>query len=73
MSNYDFNGDLDAYHDGLLAKHLAKQDDPWRVVPVDEDFDEGYILVDEDDEPHPDGFVFATVQAALRHLDDSDY
>jgi len=46
---------LDAYHDGLLAKHLAEEDAEWRVVTNDNE-DGGYLVIDEDGES--DGGVY---------------
>ena len=47
MTDY-YKGNVDAYHDGLLAKHLAEQDydPPWTVVCAD-DGEDGYLVVDE--------------------------
>lgn len=44
----EFNGNLDAHYDNLLAKHLAEQDydPPWTVVCAD-DGEDGYLVVDE--------------------------
>ena len=44
----DFNGNLDAHYDSMLAKHLAEQDydPPWTVVCAD-DGEDGYLVVDE--------------------------
>lgn len=44
----EFNGNLDAHYDNMLAKHLAEQDydPPWTVVCAD-DGEDGYLVVDE--------------------------
>lgn len=57
---------LDAYHDGLLAKHLAEEDDEWRVVTNDAE-EGGYLVVDEDGEH--DGIVYATWKRAKEEAD----
>lgn len=47
MTEYQ-KGNVDAYYDGLLAKHLAEQDyePPWTVVCAD-DGEDGYLVIDE--------------------------
>jgi len=57
----DFDGRLDAYHDGLLAKHLADEDVQWLVVGNDNG-EGGYLVVDEDGES--DGEVYETWKEA---------
>lgn len=52
---------LDAYHDALLAKHLAEEDAEWRVVTND-DGEDGYLVIDEDGES--DGEVYETWKEA---------
>ena len=44
----DFNGNLDAYHDGLMHAHndAYDYDPPWTVVCAD-DGEDGYLVVDE--------------------------
>jgi len=66
----EFNGNLDAYHDGLLAKHLAEQDydPPWSVVDYEGEGG-GYIVVNEDGEEDKMGFVFDTEREAQRYAD----
>jgi hypothetical protein len=57
---------LDAYHDGLLAKHLAEEDVEWRVVTNDNE-EGGYLVIDEDGEH--DGIVYATWKRAKEEAD----
>jgi hypothetical protein len=57
---------LDAYHDGLLAKHLAEEDAEWRVVTND-DGEDGFLVIDEDGEH--DGIVYATWKRAKEEAD----
>ena len=44
----DFNGNLDAYHDGLMHAHndAYDYDPPWTVVCAD-DGEDGYLVIDE--------------------------
>jgi len=69
MTDY-YKGNVDAYHDGLLAKHLAEQDydPPWSVVDYEGEGG-GYIVVNEDDEEDKMGFVFDTVREAQQYAD----
>jgi hypothetical protein len=69
MTDYH-KGNVDAYHDGLLAKHLAEQDydPPWSVVDYEGEGG-GYIVVNEDDEEDKMGFVFDTEREAQRYAD----
>ena len=62
----DFNGNLDAYHDRLLAKHNDDYDLPWTVVCAD-DGEDGYLVVDEDGES--DGEVYETEAEARAEAD----
>lgn len=57
----DFNGNLDAHYDALLAKHLADEDVEWTVV-CNDDGEDGYLVIDEDGES--DGIVYATWKEA---------
>lgn len=52
---------LDAYHDALLAKHLAEEDVEWRVV-CNDNGEDGYLVIDEDGES--DGLVYRTAREA---------
>ena len=67
---------LDAYHDGLLAKHLADEDVQWTVVCNDDGEDE-YLVIDEDGES--DGGVYDSWDEAQEQADklntevDDDY
>jgi hypothetical protein len=69
MTDYH-KGNVDAYHDGLLAKHLAQEDydPPWSVVDYEGEGG-GYIVVNEDDEEDKMGFVFDTEREAQRYAD----
>ena len=69
MTDYH-KGDVDAYHDGLLAKHLAQEDydPPWSVVDYECEGG-GYIVVNEDGEEDKMGFVFDTEREAQRYAD----
>ena len=59
---------LDAYHDNLLAKHLAKDeyDPPWFVVCAD-DGEDGYLVVDENG--NSDGDWYETEKQAQQYAD----
>jgi hypothetical protein len=69
MTDY-YKGNVDAYHDGLLAKHLAQDeyDPPWSVVDYEGEGG-GYIVVNEDGEEDKMGFVFDTEREAQRYAD----
>jgi hypothetical protein len=62
---------LDAYHDDLLAKHLAKDeyDPPWVVDDYDGEGG-GYIVVDENGEEDKMGYVFHTARLAQEYADE---
>ena len=62
----DFNGNLDAYHDRLLAKHNDDYDLPWTVVCAD-DGEDGFLVVDEDGES--DGEWYETEAEAQAEAD----
>lgn len=70
MTDY-YKGNVDAYHDGLLAKHLAQDeyDPPWSVVDYEGEDGDGYIVVNEDGEEDKMGFVFDTERKAQRYAD----
>jgi hypothetical protein len=57
---------LDAYHDGLLAKHLTDEDVQWTVV-CNDDGEDGYLVIDEDGES--DGGVYDSWDEAQEQAD----
>jgi hypothetical protein len=62
---------LDAYHDDLLAKHLAKDehDLPWSVDDYDDEGG-GYIVVNADGTEDKMGYVFHTARLAQEYADE---
>jgi len=57
---------LDAYYDGLLAKHNEdyEYDPPWTVTQREDEYGIYYVLVDEDGNDHEAAHVFDTVHEA---------
>jgi hypothetical protein len=72
MTDYH-QGNVDAYHDGLLAKHLAEQDyePPWFVVDYEGEGDDeelgGYLVVNDSGEN--DGDWYETEAQAQKYAD----
>lgn len=69
MTEYH-KGNVDAFYDNMLAKHLAQDeyDPPWSVVDYEGEGG-GYIVVNEDDEEDKMGFVFNTEREAQQYAD----
>ena len=64
----EFKGNLDAYHDGLLAKHNEdyEYDPPWTVVCAD-DGEDGFLVINENGES--DGDWYETEAQAQMYAD----
>lgn len=73
---------LDAYHDGLMAKHNEdyEYDPPWTVEYVEDDVGDGYLVVNESGDSDGDWYdTEAQAQAVANRLnkeameDDDDF
>ena len=67
MTDYH-KGNVDAYHDGLLAKHLADTEDEKWVVVCNDNGEDGFLVID--DWGDSVGEVFETEKEAQAYADE---